>query len=241
MKISILTLFPEMFQGPFAHSIVKIAQEKGLVEINFVNIRKFGLGKHKVVDDTPYGGGIGMVMRADVLYDALSNTRLNLAEGEEKIILMSASGHRYTQTQAVNYSKLKHLIIICGHYEGVDERIKTFIDEEISLGDFVVTGGEIPAMLIVDSVSRLISGVLKHGATDDESFSIKGEDEERYLEYPHYTKPQDFEGMKVPEILLSGDHKKIHAWRIEKAREKTQKVRPDLLKSSFSLKGRKSG
>jgi len=229
VKISILTLFPEMFVGPFDHSIIKRAKEKKLLEIEFINIRDFGIGKHKVIDDTPYGGGTGMIMRADVLAKAITHTK-SKHPSSSKTILLSASGRAYNQQKAKQFSKLNHLILVCGHYEGVDERIKKYIDEEISIGDFILTGGEIPSMLITDSVARLITGTLKAEVTDNESFSLKGNANETYLEYPHYTKPPIFEDMHVPEILLSGNHKKIHDWRMQKARVKTLKLRPDLLK-----------
>lgn len=216
MKISILTLFPPMFSGPFDHSIIKRAKEKGLVEIKFIDIRGFGIGRHKMVDDTIYGGGVGMVLRVDVLKSAIESAKdKKLKKGEEKIILTSAKGESYTQEKARKYSKLKHLIIICGHYEGVDERTLEYIDEEVSIGNFVVTGGEIPAMLITDSITRLISGVLKEEATEDESFSKID-----MVEYPQYTRPEVFDGKKVPEILLSGNHKKIKDWR-----EKEKKIK----------------
>ncbi len=230
MKITILTLFPEMFAGPFDHSIIKRAKEKGLVDIAFVNIRDFGIGKHKMVDDTSYGGGIGMVMKVDVLHRAVQNAQCKTqsAQCREKIVLLSASGKTFKQEVAKEFSHVDHLILICGHYEGVDERIKQYIDAEISIGDFVLTGGEIPAMLIADSVTRLIPGVLPEGATEDESFSEQNG--ETLLEYPHYTKPQIYDNQAVPDILLSGDHKKIAAWKREQAIEKTTKIRPDLLK-----------
>lgn len=235
MKISILTLFPEMFTGPFTESILKRAQEKGKVEIELINIRDFGIGSHQMVDDTPYGGGIGMVLRVDVVHQAIQHAIENFEKTRgtfdtrdtfRKILLTSAGGKTYKQKIAKEYSKLDHLIIICGHYEGVDDRIMKYVDEEISIGDFVLTGGEIPAMLITDSVVRLIDGVITEGATDDESFSQPGQ---VMLEYPHYTKPRSYDGQDVPEILLSGDHKKIAQWRQDKAREKTKKVRPELL------------
>jgi tRNA (guanine37-N1)-methyltransferase len=229
MKITILTLFPEMFTGPFDHSILKRAKERGLLEINFVNIRDFGIGKHQVIDDTPYGGGVGMVMRVDVLHEAIKNAQCPMTNDQcrEKTILLSASGKTFKQSTAKEYSGLDHLILICGHYEGVDDRIKHYIDEEISIGDFVLTGGEIPAMLITDAVVRLINGVITDGATEDESFSQNGD---ILLEYPHYTRPQTYQDDEVPEILLSGNHPKINAWRKEKALEKTKKIRPDLLR-----------
>lgn len=225
MKISILTLFPHMFEGPFKESIIKHAQEKKIVQINFVNIRDFGLGKHKVVDDTPYGGGQGMILRVDVLENALAATReTSLSQKVQKIFLLSARGEAYTHVLAQSLAKLKHLILICGHYEGVDQRIRHFIDGEISIGDFIVTGGEIPAMLIADSVTRLLPGVLKNGVTENESFSP-------LLEYPQYTKPALYRGYKVPKILLSGHHEHISQWREKEAVLHTRKVRPDLLKS----------
>ena len=209
MKISVITLFPEMFSGPFDFSIIKNAIEKSKVKINIIDLREFGIGKHKSVDDSPYGGGVGMVLKVDVITLALNSTKVKgLKRGEEKIILMSAKGDNYTQKKAKEYSKLKHLIIICGHYEGVDERILNFIDEEISTGSYVLTGGEIPAMAVIDSVTRLIPGVLKADATLNESFS-----DEKTLEHPQYTRPEIFENLKVPPVLLSGNHKEIEKWK----------------------------
>jgi tRNA (guanine37-N1)-methyltransferase len=233
MKITILTLFPEMFAGPFDHSIIKRVKEKGLVEIEFVNIRDFGLGKHKVIDDSPYGGGLGMVMRVDVVSKAISNVKCQISNVKcnEKVVLLTASGKQFKQEIAQSYSELDHLILICGHYEGVDDRIRHYIDEEISIGDFVLTGGEIPAMLIADAVTRLLPGAITEGSVEDESFSQK---DELLLEYPHYTKPQEYDGHKVPEILLSGNHPKIGEWRREKAVEKTKAVRPELLNKNKS-------
>ncbi|HVZ58763.1 MAG TPA: tRNA (guanosine(37)-N1)-methyltransferase TrmD [Patescibacteria group bacterium] len=232
MKISILTLFPDMFSGPFQASIVKNALDRQLVSIDFVNIRDFGIGPHKIVDDTPYGGGIGMVMRVDVLKKALEATRdPNLSQEEEKVVLLTADGETYNQRVAESFAQLKHLILLCGHYEGVDERIRQFVDVEVSIGDFVLTGGEIPAMLITDSVVRLLKGVLKEGVTNAESFSHKDEDN-FLLEYPQYTRPQEFAGLAVPEILSSGNHQKIDAWRQEQAKKKTALKRPDLLRGT---------
>lgn len=234
MKISILTLFPEMFTGPFEQSIIKRAQSKNIVKIEYVNIRDFGEGNHKVVDDTPYGGGIGMVLKVDVLHKAIEKTKssYDTQTKEEKVkrlvVLTSASGKPYVQKSAVTYSKIDHLIILCGHYEGVDERILAYVDEEISIGDFVLTGGEIPAMIIVDSVVRLLKGTITEGAAEDESFSV----DSNRLEYPHYTKPRIYDGHEVPEILLNGNHQKISEWRLIKANEKTMNNRPDLLKKN---------
>ena len=226
MKISILTLFPKMFSGPFDESIIKRAIEKNIVQVNLVDIRDFGLGSHKTVDDTPYGGGVGMLMRVDVVKKAIDQTReKNFSKKDEKVLLLSAAGTKFNQRTAMSLSKLKHLIIICGHYEGVDYRIRKFIDLEISIGDFVLTGGEIPAMAITDVVLRLVPGVLKKDATNIESFSTKN-----LLEYPQFTKPAEFEGQKVPEILLSGDHGKINEWRSRQAHLQTRRNRPDLIK-----------
>jgi tRNA (guanine37-N1)-methyltransferase len=223
MKISILTLFPEMFCGPFDHSIVKNAKEKKLVEIQFVNIRDFGIGKHQVVDDKPYGGGHGMVLRVDVLQNTIEQTKdKGLDKLHQQVILLSPHGKTFNQKKALELANLEHLILICGHYEGFDERIKNFIDEELSIGDFVVTGGEIPAMLVTDAVTRLLKGVLKEGVTSSESFSD-------LLEYPQYTKPKTFKDLSVPPILLSGNHGKIKSWRDKASIAATIKLRPDLL------------
>lgn len=223
MKISFITLFPEIFPPLLNFSILKRAQKKGLVEFEILDLREFGEGVHKTVDDRPYGGGAGMVLKPDILASAVSRIKTS----DSKIILTSASGKPFKQSEARDFSKLKHLIIICGHYEGVDQRfIDKYVDGEISIGDFVLTGGELPSLMIADSVTRLLPGVLeKEEATLEESF------EENLLEYPHYTRPEEFEGAKVPEVLISGDHKKVKEWRKEKSLEKTKKVRPDLLKA----------
>lgn len=231
MKISILTLFPEMFEGPFSQSIIKIAQEKKLVAIDFINIRDFGIGKHKVVDDTPYGGGVGMVLRVDVVHQALMNSiDKSIPDANRKIVLTSAQGSLFNQKKANNYAKLKELILICGHYEGIDARIREFIDEEVSIGDFITTGGEIPAMLITDAVSRKITGVLKDEATALESFHSNPLDTTSgVLEHPHYTKPDVYMGQEVPKILLSGHHAEIKKWRDLQSQKETHEKRPDLL------------
>ncbi len=235
MKISILTLFPEMFSGPFDASIIKKARERNLINIRLINIRDFGIGKHKLVDDTPYGGGLGMIMRVDVLHKAIQAAKdPKISEGKEKVILLTADGTLYTQRMAESFSQLDHLILVCGHYEGVDERVKAFVDEEVSIGDFILTGGEIPAMAVTDSVVRLIPGVFKTGVIESESFSLKSEDGKILLEYPLYTKPPEYLGMKVPDILLSGDHAKIKQWRYEQALKKTKEKRPDLLQKGVN-------
>ncbi len=210
-----------MFSGPFDFSIIKRATEKNLIEIKFIDIRNFGIGKHKTVDDAPYGGGVGMILRVDVLKKAIDETfDKRIKRRKQKVILLSASGKTYNQRMAKDFSKLAHLIIICGHYEGVDERIKEFIDDEISIGNFVLTGGEIPTMVIVDSVTRLIKGVLKKEAVEQESFS----DKDFKLEYPQYTRPAEFDNRKVPQVLLSGDHAKIMEWK-NKSAKKTKRVK----------------
>ena len=234
MKITILTLFPEMFAGPFEQSIIKRAQEKRIIELEYVNIRDFGIGAHKMVDDTPYGGGIGMVLKVDVVHKAIEYAKTTFAQQSNKktmeqfVVLTSASGKPYKQEVAKNFSKLDHLIIICGHYEGVDDRVYKYIDEEISIGDFVLTGGELPAMVITDSVVRLLDGAITQGAVEDESFSK----DDTLVEYPHYTKPREYDGQVVPEVLLNGNHQKIAEWREQKALEKTKRVRPDLLRKN---------
>lgn len=221
MKIDIITLFPDMFKGPFDESIVKRAQDKKLVEVKIHNLRNWAIDKRGTVDDRPYGGGTGMVLRPEPLFNAVGEIK----KANSKIILLSASGTPYTQKKAADLSRLKNIIIICGHYEGVDQRVSDYlIDEEISIGDYVLTGGEIPAMVIVDSVVRLIPGVLeKPEAIVNESFS-----KNTPLEYPHYTRPEEFKGYKVPQVLLSGHHKEIEKWRKQKASQKTKKIRPDL-------------
>ncbi len=222
MLVSVVTLFPEIFEPVLNSSILKRAQSKGKVKFELINLRDFGEGVHQVVDGRPYGGGAGMILRADTLAKAVRSVRTP----HSRVILTSASGRTYTQQKAQEFSKLEHLIIICGHYEGIDERfIENYVDEEISIGDYILTGGEIPAMIIADSITRLIPGVLKkEEAVINESFS-----DEFPLEYPHYTRPDDFEGKKVPDILISGNHEKITTWKKEKSLEKTKKIRPDLL------------
>ncbi len=224
LKITILTLFPEVIEPYLSTSIPKRAKEKGLVEYSIVNIRDFGEGTHQIVDDKPYGGGAGMVFKADIMAKALKESRVE--SRESRVILTSPSGTPFNQAKAQDLAKLEDIVIICGHYEGFDQRfIDKYVTEEISVGDYVLSGGELPALTITDAVVRLIPGVLnKEESHQNESFS------EGLLEYPHYTRPQDFEGQKVPEVLLNGNHAEIDKWRKEKALEKTRKVRPDLIK-----------
>jgi tRNA (guanine37-N1)-methyltransferase len=230
MRISILTLFPEMFIGPFSCSIIKRATQQGAVTISVINIRDYALDKHKSVDDRPYGGGKGMIMRVDVMDSAINATIANTTITREKtrIILLDPKGAQYTQLKAKEYSlTYGHIILVCPHYEGVDERIRSFVDEQISVGDYIVTGGELPAMVIVDSVIRLLPGVLDPIATADESFT-----DPQSLEYPQYTRPEIYHDMKVPERLLSGDHALIKKWKTRQARIVTKNNRPDLLKKT---------
>lgn len=209
MRIDILTLFPKMFEGPFGESILRRAQDKLLVEIKIHDLRKWGLDDRRTVDDRPYGGGPGMIMRVDVVDAALKDLKTKEYKNS-KTILLDAGGEKFTQQKAQELSKLSHIILIAGHYEGVDHRIhEHLVDEIISIGDYVLTGGEIPAMVIIDSVVRLIPGVVgKEASIIEESHSKPG-----YLEYSQYTRPEDYKGWKVPEVLLSGNHKKIKNWR----------------------------
>lgn len=220
MKISILTLFPEMFTGFLNSSIIKRAIDKGLVEFEIINIRDFSTLNNKQVDDTPYGGGSGMVMMVEPVVRAIRSVR----KDDSLVILMSPAGETFKEETAFELRNERHLILVCGHYEGIDERITNYIDREISIGDYVLTGGEIPAMAISDAITRLIDGVIKKESYESESFN------NNLLDYPTYTKPASFEGLDVPEILLSGDHAKIDAWRKEMAILKTKERRSDLLK-----------
>lgn len=218
MKFDIITIFPQIFDSYFSESILSRAQKTKKIQIKIHNLRDYTKDKHNKIDDKPYGGGVGMVFQAEPIYRALKSIRA-LNKKNTKIILFSAKGKRFDQETAQRLSKLKRVVLICGRYEGVDERVKEFIDEEISIGDYVLTGGEIPAMAAVDSVSRLLPGVLgKDESSKDESHSKKG-----WLEYPHYTRPAEFKAgskkLAVPKILLSGDHAKIRKWREEKAKK----------------------
>jgi tRNA (guanine37-N1)-methyltransferase len=215
MTIDILTLFPEMFKGPFDESIVKRAVDNGLVEINIHNIRDYSVDSYNTVDDHPYGGGPGMVMRVDVINRAMHDLNAKRKTQNSKIILMSAKGKRFNQQMAQEYAKLEKLVLIAGHYEGVDERVaENLVDEEVRIGDFVLTGGELPVMCIVDSVVRHLPGVIKPDSLATESHSNEG-----LLEYPQYTRPAEYNGWKVPEVLLNGNHAEIEKWRREKMKK----------------------
>ena len=220
MKISILTLFPEMFDGFINTSIIKRAINDKKVEIELINFRDYSKDPHNKVDDTPYGGGAGMVLSCQPIFDCVEAIKTP----ESKVILLTPSGIPYKQSTAYDLSNEKHLIIICGHYEGFDDRIETLADYLISIGDYVLTGGEIPAMVLSDSIIRLIPGVINEQSHIEDSFN-----DNYLLDYPTYTKPDEYKGMKVPEVLLSGDHKKVDEWRKQEAIKRTQERRPDLL------------
>lgn len=219
MKIDILTLFPNLFQGFLSESIIKRAIEAGKVEINLIDFREYSPLNNKQVDDTPYGGGAGMLLRCEPIFLCLDEIKTD----DSYVIMLTPDGKTFNQNIAIDLKNKKHLIIICGRYEGFDERIKTLVDLEISIGDFVLTGGEVPAMAIVDAVTRLIPGVINSDSLLDESFN------NHLLDYPNYTKPSEYRGLKVPEVLLSGDHAKIAEYRKNEQIKKTQEKRPDLL------------
>ena len=219
MRIDILTLFPGLIEPFTKESIIKRAIENGKVEINIVNIRDFTLLKNGQVDDTPYGGGAGMVLMCEPVFRAVESVMTD----DAKVILMTPAGHTFNQSMAYDLSKEKHLIFICGHYEGFDERIRTLADMELSIGDYVLTGGELPACVISDSIIRLIDGVITKESLENESFT------DNLLDFPVYTKPREFRGMKVPDVLVSGDHAKINEYREQMRIEKTREFRKDLM------------
>jgi len=219
MKIDILTLFPSMFTGFLNESIIKRAIQNNLVKINLINFRDYSYLNHQQVDDTPYGGGGGMVLRPEPIYEALKAIKTK----DSLVLLMTPQGVPYKQKTAIELAKYKHIILICGHYEGFDERIRSFVDLEISIGDYVLTGGELPSMIIADSIVRLLPGVIKENSSKNDSFT------EALLDYPTYTKPAEFLGMKVPDVLLSGNHAEIKKWRKEQQLINTEKNRSDLL------------
>ncbi len=228
MKIDILTLFPSMFNGFLTNSIIKRAIVSNKVQIRIVNIRDYSKDPHKKVDDYGFGGGAGMVLRVDVLYDAIQA----LKKEDTKVILMTPQGETFNQRKASYLTQYNHIILVCGHYEGFDERILNFVDMEISIGDFIVTGGEIPAMAITDSIVRLLDGVILEESKRDESF------ENHLLDYPVYTKPKEFMGYTVPPVLLSGNHAEIEKFRQQKRVEKTSLKRPDLLENGGVVDGK---
>ena len=220
MKIDVLTLFPEMFVGPLDFSMVKRAREAGLLNLRVINLRDYTHDRHKTVDDKPFGGGPGMLLKPEPIFEAVEN----LANEKTRVLLLTPSGRKFTQQIARELSQQEHLLFLCGAYEGFDERVRTLAQDELSIGDFVLTNGALPAMLMIDAVTRLLPGVLGDEQSPvDESFT------NGLLEYPHYTRPAEFRGMKVPDVLLSGNHAEIEKWRREEALKRTKERRPDLL------------
>ncbi|NLJ33006.1 MAG: tRNA (guanosine(37)-N1)-methyltransferase TrmD [Firmicutes bacterium] len=226
MRIDVISIFPEMFPGPLGHSIIGRAQERGLLKLVIHNLRDYTTDKHRTVDDAPYGGGAGMVMKPEPIFRAVDFLQ---CREDSRIILLSPQGEVFNQGKAWELSKEKQLLLICGHYEGVDERVREYlVTDEISVGDYVLTGGEIPAMLLIDAVVRLLPGVLgKYYSLQEESFT------DNLLEYPHYTRPPEWQGMRVPPVLLSGHHEEIRLWRRRESLKRTLKRRPDLLENKI--------
>ena len=226
LTFKIFTLFPGMFQGPFGESLLKRAMDKEILKIDIINFRDYAYSKHQTVDDTPYGGGQGMLLKPEPIIEALEkNTKMGVNEDEE-IILLSPQGNKFEQKDAVRLAGKKEISLICGHYEGFDERIRDFVTSEYSIGDFVLTGGELPAMVMVDCISRLVPGVIK----EEDSF-LEDSFYDGLLEHPHYTKPREFRGKEVPEVLISGHHENIRKWRLKEALRRTLIRRPDLLEN----------
>lgn len=224
MKIDVITLFPEMFDGPLGHSIVKRAIDNEIIDVTKVNLRSFGKGKHQVVDDTPYGGGAGMLLKPEPLFDAIESIENREPETKKRVILMDPAGKPFDQKMAEEFSEEEHLIFLCGHYEGYDERIRTLVTDEVSLGDYVLTGGELASMVMIDATVRLLPDVLgnaESAQTDSHSSGL--------LEHPHYTRPAEYKGMTVPEVLTSGNHALIDQWRHKESLKRTFLRRPDML------------
>jgi len=227
MRFDILTLFPEMFNGPFSDSMIKKARENGIIDINLIDIRDYTTDKHNTADDYPYGGGAGMVLKVEPIYYALADITEDFSQSTTNILL-TPRGQKLDQSMVKDLSGKDRLVLICGHYEGIDERIRNnFVDQEVSIGDYVLTGGEIPAMVLVDAVARLLPGVLGHDESKKNDSFYNG-----ILDYPHYTRPQEFKGMKVPEILLSGNHQLVDRWRKKEALKRTYLMRPDLIENT---------
>ena len=222
-QFDIITIFPEMFESPFGESILKRAQDQELLNINLHDLRKYTIDKHRKVDDYPYGGGVGLIMNVDPIVRAIESVKET--KPSARSILLSPGGKVFNQKMAWELSREENLIFVCGRYEGVDERVLNFIDDAISIGDYVMAGGEIPAMVLIESISRLIPNVI-----GDESSLLEESFEGNRLEYPQFTKPREFRGLKVPEVLLSGHHKKIQDWQLKEALKKTTEIRPDLLR-----------
>jgi len=227
MRFDILTLFPEMFNGPFSDSMIKKARENGIIDINLIDIRDYTTDKHNTADDYPYGGGAGMVLKVEPIYYALADITEDFSQSTTNILL-TPRGQKLDQSMVKDLSGKDRLVLICGHYEGIDERIRNnFVDQEVSIGDYVLTGGEIPAMVLVDAVARLLPGVLGHDESKKNDSFYNG-----ILDYPHYTRPQEFKGMEVPEILLSGNHQLVDRWRKKEALKRTYLMRPDLIENT---------
>jgi tRNA (guanine37-N1)-methyltransferase len=228
MRIDVLTLFPELFSGPLDVSMVGRARERGLLDLRIHNLRDWTHDRHKTVDDRPFGGGPGMVLKPEPIFEAVES----LGAGDPRVVLMTPAGRKFDQAAATEMARQPHLLLLCASYEGVDERVvETLVDDEVSIGDYVLTNGGLPAMVVIDAITRLIPGVLgDQESALDESFS------HGLLEYPHYTRPAEFRGMKVPEILLSGHHAEIEKWRAEQARLRTAQRRPDLLSEKKEMK-----
>ncbi|MEY8371306.1 tRNA (guanosine(37)-N1)-methyltransferase TrmD [Aerococcaceae bacterium 50-4] len=226
MQIDVLSLFPEMFEGPMNSSIIGKAQEKGVANIDITDFRKFAVNKHGHVDDYPYGGGAGMLLRVDPINDALEEIAENHPDSKKRVILMDPAGERFTQKHAESFAEDDHLIFICGHYEGYDERIRSYVTDEISVGDYVLTGGELGAMIVIDATVRLLEDAVgnEESITGD-SFSTG------LLEYPQYTRPAEYKGMKVPDVLMSGNHAKIADWKAKESLRRTFERRPDMLEN----------
>ena len=225
MRMDVLTLFPDMFDGPMTQSMIGKARENKKIDFHTLDFRQFANNKHNHVDDYPFGGGAGMLLKVEPIDLALQQLEQEVPHTKKRIILMDPSGKPFTQKIAEEFAEEEHLVFICGHYEGYDERIRHYVTDEYSIGDFVLTGGEIPAMSIIDSVTRLVPGVISEESLTSESFT------DNLLDYPVYTKPQVFRGMKVPDVLMSGDHRKIEEWRMDQSMARTKERRPDLFEN----------
>lgn len=228
MKIDVLTLFPEMIEGPISQSMIKRAQENEIVDINIINFRDYGQGKHKLVDDTPYGGGAGMLLKPEPLFEAMDAIKeATEPNAKPRVILMDPAGKPFDQTMAEEFSEEDHLIFICGHYEGYDERIRSLVTDEVSLGDYVLTGGELASLVMMDAIVRLLPGVLGNSQSAEDDSHSSG-----LLEHPHYTRPVEYRGMVVPEVLRNGNHKLIDQWRRQESLKRTALRRPDMLEKA---------